>query len=68
MCFLCDYARKMRKKDDFTKHICEYCPCLWGSEITSNNFYCECDNLGCVNWITSPAEDVINLPIKPELL
>ena len=68
MCFLCDYARKMRKKDGCTAHMCEYCPCLWGSELTSWSFYCECGDSGYVNWITSRAEDIINLSIKPELL
>lgn len=65
LCFLCDYAHKM---EGCTAHMCKYCPCLWGSELTSLGFYCECDKSGYVNWSTSRAEDIINLPIKPELL
>lgn len=68
LCFLCDYAKKMQKKDGCTDGMCEYCPCLWGSEPISKSFYCEQGTLGYVDWTTSRAEDIINLPIKPELL
>lgn len=68
LCFLCDYAKKMQKKDGCTDGMCEYCPCLWGSENIDRIVYCQCGESGYVNWITSRAEDIINLPIKPELL
>lgn len=67
-CFLCDYAKKMQMKDGRTAPMCEYCPCLWGSEDISKGVYCQCSESGYVNWITSCTEDIINLPIKPELL
>ena len=70
LCFLCDYAKKMQMKDGCTAPMCEYCPCLWGSETKYRNrrFYCESYEDGCVTWGCSPVEDIINLPIKPELL
>jgi len=67
-CFLCDYAKKMQKKDGCTERMCKYCPCLWGSEPICKSFYCEHGMSGYVDWTTSRAEDIINLPIKPELL
>ena len=69
-CFLCDYAKNMKIWSKSGGHMCEYCPCLWGSEtkLQGHGFYCESYEKGCVTWGCSPAEDIINLPIKPELL
>lgn len=62
-CYLCDYAIDMQED----KPMCEYCPCLWGSEGKQAGFYCQSKD-GGIDWRTSSAEDIINIPIKPELL
>lgn len=67
-CFLCDYAKNMKRRSKSEGCMCEYCPCLWGSETESSECYCESNNENYVTWNFSPAEDIINLPIKPELL
>lgn len=67
-CFLCGYAKNMERRSWSVGHMCEYCPCLWGSETESSGFYCESNKEGCVDWSSSPVDDIINLPIKPELL
>lgn len=69
-CFLCDYAKNMKIRSKSGRQMCEYCPCLWGSEtkLQGHGFYCESYEKGCVTWGCSPAEAIINLPIKPELL
>lgn len=67
-CFLCEYAETMRRRSGAGSFMCEYCPCLWGSETKASAFYCESYKEGCVIWGRSPADDIINLPIKPELL
>lgn len=67
-CYLCDYAYKEYKRNDMTGTMCCYCPCLWGSEPYQHSFYCEPQHEGCTCWTTSPASDIMNLPIKPRLL
>jgi hypothetical protein len=67
-CFLCEYAKNMSERFGSSGNMCDYCPCLWGSETETSAFYCEYYKEGCVIWSHSPAVDIINLPIKSELL
>lgn len=66
-CYLCEYAYNEYKRNN-AGTMCSYCPCLWGSEPYQNFAYCEPEDAEGVDWIDSPADDIINLPVKPELL
>lgn len=67
-CYLCEYARRAFINSS-ADCMCDCCPCLWGSENERYGFYCEPDEgESGVCWATSPVDDIINLPIKPELL
>lgn len=67
-CYLCDYAYKEYKRNRVGT-MCDYCPCLWGSELYQHDFYCEPSfTENAIYWYKSPVERIINLPVKPELL
>lgn len=68
-CALCSYAQqKAFEQHDYAyPNMCQYCPAIWGSEISCDSFYCESDIDGHLNWNDSPCDDIIGIKWKDEV-
>ena len=68
-CALCSYAQqKASEQYDYVyPNMCQYCPAIWGSEISCDSFYCESDIDGHLNWYDSPCDDIIGIKWKDEV-